>query len=187
MKKIEGKKEKKDEEKKKLPVLRTLQDEQIEIKKLNSEEDVENAFKLLKKSGFEVTKKEIEQIVKEGVSFGAYVSRILIAVGLGWKAYLNPKKVSISDGEPNAVYLEDVVVSLQYEGRGIRSMLIKAREKEALANKFLYSMAYISGDLPEGGIEDYIKERGGKLAKEYLLRGYEFHKTKDGTLAVKVF
>ena len=178
--KVDSKKEEKPK------ILRIMDDEQIEITKI-TESEVEDAHNLLLKGGFEVTESEIRNIIKDGLSFGAYVSRILIAVGLGWRAAFDTKKVLIVDGEPNSVYLEDIVVSLAYEGRGVRKILIESREKEARIQQLLYSISYVSGDLPEGDIAGYIKEKGNKLARLYLLENYEFHDTKNGILAVKVF
>lgn len=183
--KVESKKEKKkEEEKKKIPILRTLENENVEIKKLDFD-DLEDAVKLLSANGFEVTDKEVEHILKNGLSFGAYVGRLIVGVGLGWLACLDTKKVILVDGDPNSIYLEDVVISLAYEGAGIRSMLLKAREQEARTRKLEYSIAYISEDLPSGDLEDYIKERGKKLSQLYLLEKYEFYDTKNGILAVK--
>ncbi|MFA5049934.1 MAG: hypothetical protein WC501_02915 [Candidatus Micrarchaeia archaeon] len=180
------KEEKKQEEKKRIPEIRTIESENVEIKKLYLE-DSEDAMKLLMLNGFEVTKKEVEHIVKDNLSFGAYVGRQLVGVGLGWAACFDIKKVIIVDGIPNSIYLEDVVLSLAFEGTGIRSMLLKSREQEGLIRKFQYSIAYISEDLPMGELEDYIKERGKKLTQMYMLEKYQFFETKHGILAVKVF
>lgn len=180
------KEEKKKEEKKKIREIRTIESENVEIKKL-SLDDLEDAVRLLTSNGFEVTKKEVEHVIKDNLSFGAYVGRRLIGIGLGWAASFDINKVIIVDGIPNSIYLEDVVLSLAFEGTGIRSMLLKARESEGIERKFNYSIAYISEDLPMGELEDYIKERGKKLTQLYMLEKYQFFDTKNGILAVKVF
>lgn len=184
--KVDSKKEEKTEEKKKPHIFRTLDSEQVEIKKV-SIDDLEESVKLLSSNGYEVTGKEIEYILKDGLSFGAYVGRILVGLGLSWKSCFDTKKVIMVDGQPNAIYLEDMVISLAYEGAGIRTMILHSREQEALRLGLLYSIAYISEDLPTEGIEDYITERGKKMSKLYMLEKYQFYETKHGILAVKVF
>ncbi len=180
------KEEPKKEEKKKIPELRTLNSEIVEIKKLYLD-DLEETVKLLTINGFEVTDKEVEHILRAGLSFGAYVGRQLVGLGLAWIACFDMKKTILVDGDPNSIYLEDVVLSLAYEGRDIRNMLLKAREEEAKNRNLLYSIAHVSEDLPLGGLEDYIRERGKKQTKLYLLEQYEFFDTKNGLLAVKTF
>lgn len=161
-----------------------MQNENVEVKKLDIN-DLKDVLKLLRSNGFEVTDKEVEHIIRDGLSFGAYVGRLLVGLGLGWKACFDMKKEILVDGDPNSVYLEDVILSLAYEGAGVRSMILRAREGEAFVKKLDYAIAYISEDLPLGGLEDYIKERGKKLTKIYLLEKYDFFDTKNGILAVK--
>jgi hypothetical protein len=91
----------------------------------------------------------------------------------------------ITTGEPNALYLEDPAVLLAYEGRGIRRILLKEREKEAGEKGLKYVMGYLYEDIPKGNISAYIREAGSQLEKLYLSEEYEFHRTDRGILAFK--
>ncbi|MBI2079122.1 hypothetical protein HYT84_00025 [Candidatus Micrarchaeota archaeon] len=161
-----------------------LDEDQTEVKKL-SLEDVEDAAKVMLKCGFEVTEKEVADIVKIGMSFGTYVNRMLVGVGLGWPTTFNYEKRTLTGKELNALYMEDPAVLLSHEGRNIRRMLLHEREKEAVKNNLDYSIAYLYQDLPRGEISDYIRETGSQLEKLYLSEQYEFFRTDKGVLAVK--
>ena len=169
---------------KKKPVLQLWDEDQIEVKKLE-EEDVDDILPVLRKCTFEVTRKEISGIISFNMSFACYVNRMVVGVGLAWTARYDPDRKSIVTGEPNAVYFEDPAVLLAYEGRGVRRILLRSREKESKSKSFEYGISYISEDLPKEGVESYIKEAGSQLEKLYLSEGYSFFKTKDGLLAVK--
>ncbi len=172
------------EEKKKAKFVHLLDEDQVEIKCLD-EEDAEDALKIMQRCSFEVTEEEVEKVISYGTSFGCYVNRMLIGVGLGWPAsYDNERKIIIGGGY-NAVYLEEPAVLLMYEGRGIRRILLRARERAATSSKYKYTIAYLSEDIPKGNVVDYIKEGGTQLEKLYLSEDYEFFRTSKGVLAVK--
>jgi len=174
----------KKKEVKKINVVRTMQNENMEIKKLTVD-DLDNVVKMFSMSSYDATEDELKQILLDDLSFGAYVARVLVGVGLGWKSCFDESRSILIDGELNAIYLEDVILSLAFEGVGIRSSLLKAREDEAKDKSLHFSVAYISEDLPPGDFYDYIKERGSKLTKMYLLRNYNFFESGSDVLAVK--
>ncbi len=181
--KVDEKKDQKTEKEKK-KFLYFLDQDELEIKRLNAE-DIEEVVKVMRKCAFDVTEKEVAYILNYNMSFGAYVNRMLIGVGLGWPAHFSLKQKKIVGGEPNAMYLEDAAVLLIYEGRGIRRILLKERETEGKNKNFDYTVAYLSEDLPKMGVEEYIKETGSQLEKLYLSEGYEFVRTDRGILAIK--
>ncbi|MEM2909226.1 MAG: hypothetical protein QW590_02345 [Candidatus Bilamarchaeaceae archaeon] len=181
---VEEKKEKKEKVEKKPKFLHILDQDQVEIKILN-EGDVEDAVKVLKQCSFEVTDNEVRKIISYGMSFGCYVNRVLIGVGLGWPTSYDAEKRRFVGESYNAIYLEEPAVLLMYEGRGIRRILVRERENAALARNYRYTVAFISDDVPEGSITDYIKESGTQMEKLYLSENYEFFRTERGVLAVK--
>lgn len=159
--------------------------EEVEVKRLDSE-DIEDVVKVMRKCAFDVTEAEVRSIIKYEMSFGCHVNRMLIGVGLSWPANYNADKKAILGGEPNALYLEDPAVLLAYEGRGIRSILLKERETEAIRRKYSHTISYLYEDVPKGSsIVDMIKEAGSQLEKLYLTEGYEFFRTSKGVLSVK--
>jgi hypothetical protein len=178
------KEEKKEKEGPKVKFLHLLDEEEVEIKKLK-QEDVEECVGVMRRCAFDVTEAEVGSIVAYGKSFGAEVHRMLIGVGLGWPARLDIDKKMITSGEPNSLYMEDPAVLLAYEGRGIRRILLKEREKETLRSGFKYSIGYLYEDIPKGSIESYIREAGSQLEKLYLSENYEFFRTEKGILAFK--
>lgn len=185
-KKEEVKKEEKPEveEKKKAKFVHLLDEDQVEIKCLDSE-DVEDAVKIMQRCSFEVTEDEVKKVISYRMSFGCYVNRMLIGVGLGWPTSYDSEKRTIISDSNNALYLEEPAVLLMYEGRGIRRILLSARERSAISSNFRYTIAYLSEDIPKGNVVDYIKEGGTQLEKLYLSEDYEFFKTERGVLAVK--
>ena len=185
-KKEEVKKEEKaePEEKKKAKFVHLLDEDQVEIKCLD-EEDVKDSLKIMLRCSFEVTEEEVNKVVSYGTSFGCYVNRMLIGVGLGWPATYDHEKKILIGGAPNTLYLEEPAVLLMYEGRGIRRILLKARERSAISSNYKYTIAYLSEDIPKGNVVDYIKEGGTQLEKLYLSEDYEFFRTSKGVLAVK--
>lgn len=181
------KEEKVEEEKPTVPkrrFLHLLDEEHVEMKRLN-QDDVEETVKVLRKCAFDVTEGEVSSVVKHNMSFGAYVNRMIVGVGLSWPARLNFEKKTITGGEPNAVYMEDPAVLLAYEGRDVRRMLLKEREEDTKRGGFKYSISYLYEDVPKGSIVEMIKEAGSQLGKLYLSEGYEFFKTDKGILAMK--
>jgi hypothetical protein len=137
------------------------------------------------KCSFEVTEKEVSDIIKMGFSYGAYVDRMLIGVSLAWPAHYDEAAEDIAGENPNAIYNEDPAVLLAYEGRGVRRILLRKKEEEAIKHGFAYSVAYLYEDVPKGEVSSYIREAGSQLEKLYLSEKYAFHKTKKGVLAVK--
>jgi hypothetical protein len=133
-----------------------------------------------------VTDVEVRNIVTYGMSFGCYVNRMLIGVGLSWPAVYDPEAKLVRGGErTNAIYLEDPAILLGYEGRGVRRILLSQRESDAKAAGKAFGVAYLYEDMPRGSIVDFIKEGGSQLEKLYLSEGYEFFRTDRGALAVK--
>jgi len=161
-----------------------LDEEQVEVTRL-TEEDIPECVKVMRKCAFDVTEAEVKNIVDYERSYGAAVNRMIVGVGLAWPANLDTKGMVITSGEPNALYLEDPAVLLAYEGRGIRRILLKEREKEAKESGLKYVMGYLYEDLPKGDIAEHIKEAGSQLEKLYLSEEYEFHRTERGILAFK--
>ena len=186
-KKEEVKKEEKKpevEEKKKAKFVHLLDEDQVEIKCLDSE-DLEDAVKIMQRCSFEVTEDEVKKVISYKMSFGCYVYRMLIGLGLCWPTSFESEKRTIISDSHNALYLEEPAVLLMYEGRGIRRILLSARERSAISSNFRYAIAYLSEDIPKGNVVDYIKEGGTQLEKLYLSEEYEFFKTEKGVLAVK--
>lgn len=181
--KVDEKKEVKDVGPKK-KFLHILDQDEIEIKKL-SRDDLEEAVKVMRKCSFDVTDKEVAMIIDYNMSFGCYVNRMLIGVGLSWPAHYDENEKGIRNGDANASYIEDPAVLLSYEGRGIRRILLKTREEDAKNSGYKYILSYLSEDLPKGGLEDYILESGSQLEKLYLSESYQFLKTDRGILAIK--
>ncbi|NYZ74151.1 hypothetical protein H0O00_03335 [Candidatus Micrarchaeota archaeon] len=162
-----------------------LDTEEVEIKRLTSE-DIEDCVKVMRKCAFDVTEVEVGNIVDYGKSFAATVNRMVVGVGLSWPAFLDLDEKKITSGEPNALYMEDPAVLLAYEGRGIRRILLKEREKEAASSGFRYAIGYLYEDIPKGdNIAHYITEAGSALEKLYLSEDYEFFRTEKGILAFK--
>lgn len=175
---------KKEAEAPKKKFVHLLDEEEVEMKRLDGE-DVEDCVKVMRKCAFDVTEVEVGNIVKYGKSFGATVNRMLVGVGLSWPAHLDLDKKKIVNGEPNALYMEDPAVLLAYEGRGVRRILLKEREKEALSSGMRFAMGYLYEDIPKGDIASYITEAGSSLEKLYLSESYEFIRTERGILAFK--
>jgi hypothetical protein len=161
-----------------------LDEEQVEMKRLDGE-DVEDCVKVMRKCAFDVTESEVGNIIQYGRSFGATVNRMIVGVGLAWPARLDVDEKKITTGEPNALYLEDPAVLLAYEGRGVRRILLKEREKEVVNAGMKYAIAYLYEDLPGGDVAGYITEAGSALEKLYLSEEYGFFRTEKGILAFK--
>ena len=177
-------KENKEIEARKAKFVHTLETEEVEIKRLDSE-DVEECTKVMKRCGFEVEEPEVANIVIFGNSFAATVDRLIVGIGLSWSAHLDLATKTMTADKPNALYMEDSAVLLAYEGRGIRRILVQEREKEAKLRGFIYSMAFLSEDAPKEHVAEYISEAGNAMEKLYLSEGYEFYRTEQGILAVK--
>jgi GNAT superfamily N-acetyltransferase len=174
---------KKEEPKKKF--LHLLDEEEIEIKKLNSS-DAAEVVKVMRKCAYDVTEAEVISIVGYEMCYGAYVNRMLIGVGLSWPAVYDAEEHAVKGGgETNAIYQEDPAVLLAYEGRGVRRILLRQIEESARSKGTDFSIAYLYEDLPKGSIVDFIKESGSQLEKLYLSEEYKFFKTDKGVLAVK--
>lgn len=163
-------------------------EEEAEIKKLDIE-DFDDVISIMRKAMFEIGKAEtrqIEGILKQGASYGAYVDRMMVAVGLAWPIAFNRATKKIGEGMANALYLEDVAILIAYEGKGIRQKLVRAREDGAKGMGLKYVVAIASEEVPkEEDVIQAIKERGTKIEKVYLERGYNFFKSKIGLIAFK--
>lgn len=163
---------------------RLLDEEEVEIKRLD-QEDIEECVKVMRRCAFDVTDAEVGSIIAYKKSFGATVNRMIVGVGLAWPAKFDFEMKKITSGEPNALYVEDPAVLLAYEGRGIRRILLSEREKDALNQGLRYVIAYLYEDVPKGNVADYIMEAGSQLEKLYLSENYEFMRTDRGILALK--
>lgn len=165
-----------------------IDEEEAEIKKLGME-DFDDVISIMRRAMFEIGRaeaKQIEEILKQGASYGAYVDRMLVSVGLAWPIAFDRATKTIGKGVANALYLEDVALLLAYEGRGIRQKLVRAREDEARAMGLKYVVAIASEEVPkEEDIIEVIRERGTKIEKVYLERNYSFFKSKIGLIAFK--
>jgi len=175
---------KKESESPKMRFINLLDEEEVEMKRLG-EEDLEDCVKVMRKCAFDVTEVEVGNIIAYGKSFGATVNRMLVGVGLAWPAKLDIDERRITSGEPNALYMEDPAVLLAYEGRGVRRILLKEREKEVMTSGLRYSIGYLYEDIPSGDIASYITEAGSALEKLYLSEDYNFFRTERGILAFK--
>ena len=161
--------------------------EEVEIKKLE-ESDVEEATRVMQKCMFSVTEKELSGIVEKGLSYGAFVDRILVGVALSWGVRFNPESRGFEEGEENALFLEDDAILLSYEGKGIRELLIEKREEEGEKLGFNYAVAITSQFNPEEEhVGKVIEQRGNKTEKVLQRRGYKFIKTKNGVVAYIVY
>lgn len=180
--KTDEKQAKKEPEKKKF--LQLWDEEQTEVKLLTAE-DVEDAVKVMRRCAFDVTDKEILYIANYLFSFGCYVNRMAVGVGLAWPTHYDPEERILRAGDANALYMEDPAVLLAYEGRGVRRILLRTREEEARRKGLKYAIAYVSEDLPKESVDEYIKESASHIEKLYLSEGYTFYKTSRGLLAMK--
>jgi GNAT superfamily N-acetyltransferase len=159
--------------------------EEVEIKKLR-ESDVEESAKVMRKCLFSVTDAEIGQVIARGMSYGAFVDRILVSVGLSWEVRFNPETLDFEEGEGNAIFLEDDAILLAYEGRGIRELLIEKREEEGRGRGKEYAVAITSSINPnDEKLGDAMMQRGNKTEKALIRRGYDFSKTPNGVVAYK--
>jgi len=161
--------------------------ERVEIKRLD-EEDLEEVVKLMRKALFEIgTKemKEIKDILRQGHSYGAYVERFIIGVGLAFPIYFDrTSKIFNSEEAPNALYMEDAAVLIDYQGRGVIEMLVEEREREAKVSGLEYVVG-ISGESIKGDIRSEIEQGGTLMQKKYLLLNYRFANTENGLVAFK--
>jgi hypothetical protein len=176
------KKQEVEEPKKKF--IHLLDEEEVEVKRLGPE-DIEDCVKVMRKCAFDVTEVEVGNIIAYNKSFGATVNRMLVGVGLAWPAKLEIESKKITSGEANSLYMEDPAVLLAYEGRGVRRILLKEREREAADSGLRYSIGYLYEDIPTGDIASYITEAGSTLEKLYLSEDYQFFRTEKGILAFK--
>ena len=158
--------------------------EEAEVKKLEPE-DAEEVCKVMQKCLFAVTEKEVGDVLELGMSYGAFVGRMLVAVGLGWAVHYNPESLEIESGEENAVFLEDDAVLLPYEGKGLREMLIGHREKAAKGEGLSYAVTITSPTNPDGSVNEIVMQRGTKTEKVLMKMDYKFFKTPKGVLALK--
>jgi GNAT superfamily N-acetyltransferase len=159
--------------------------EEVEIKKLNSS-DAEEAARVMRKCIFTVTDEEVLDIIRRGMSYGAFVDRILVGVGLAWGVSFNPETREFEEAKENALFLEDDAILLAYEGRGIRELLIEKREEEGKAQGFTCAVAITSQFNPEdANVGEVVRQRGNKTEKALLKRGYRFAKTQNGVIAYK--
>jgi len=161
--------------------------ESAQIKKL-TEEDIDDVVGLMRSALFEIGTNEIKQIkeiIAEEHSYGAYVEKFIVGVGLAWPVHFERTEKTFDTGqEANAIYMEEAAVLNEYQGRGIIEMLIEEREMEAKRNGLEYAVG-LCGELPEGDIRENIEKGGSLMQKKYLLLNYRFAKTENGLIAFK--
>jgi predicted N-acetyltransferase YhbS len=161
--------------------------ESAQIKKL-TEEDIDDVVGLMRSALFEIGTNEIKQIkeiIGEERSYGAYVEKFIVGVGLAWPVHFDrAEKTFDTEQEANALYMEEVAVLNEYQGRGIIEMLVEEREMEAKRNGLEYAVG-LCGELPEGDIRENIEKGGSLMQKKYLLLNYRFAKTESGLIAFK--
>jgi len=180
--KTDEKQKHKEPEKKKFSQL--LDEDNMEIKDLTIE-DAEDAVAVMRRCAFDVTDKEVTYILSYKFSFGCYVNRMPVGIGLAWPTHYSVEERILVAGEANALYLEDPAVLLAYEGRGVRRILIQARENKARMHGLKFAITYVTQDLPKESVDEYIREGASQLEKLYLSEGYTFYKTPRGILAAK--
>ncbi|HNT60959.1 MAG TPA: hypothetical protein PKJ97_03210 [Candidatus Bilamarchaeaceae archaeon] len=179
---IEEKKEEKASPK--MRVRSPIDMEEAEIKRLKPE-DTEEVTVIMRKCLFSVTDDEVREVLKRNMSYGAYVGRMLVAVGLAWGTAYNPSNLQLEGGYTNAIFLEDDAVLLPYEGKGLRELLVDHREIEGRAREFKFAVTITTPLNPDGNVDDVISQRGTKTEKVLMKMGYTFYKTRAGVIAVK--
>ena len=160
--------------------------EEVEVKLL-SVSDFDAVYPVLQKCLFAAEPDEVKEALSKNLSFGAYVDRILVAVGLAWPINFDPETMDFYNSEPNAVFLEDDAVLLQYEGKGLRKLLIEKREEKAKNSGFKYSVTILEVPDTSSGedINTIFSKRGNKTEKLLLSMGYKFIKQEDRIIAFK--
>lgn len=159
--------------------------EEVEVKLLGRE-DLEEAGKVMRKCLFSVSDEEIRKILDKGMSYGAFVDRMLVAVALSWGVLFNPEIRDFENGAENAIFLEDDAILLSYEGKGIRELLIAKREDAGRVRAFPYAVAITSQSNPhDENVGDAVKQRGNKTEKALMKKGYKFFKTRNGVIAYR--
>jgi len=179
---LDEKEEKKESQK--MRVRSPIDIEEAEIKRLKAE-DAEEVTNIMRKCLFAVTVEEVREVLKRDMSYGAYVGRMLVAVGLGWGAAYNPSNLELETGYTNAIFLEDDAVLLPYEGKGLRELLIDHREIEGRAREFQFAVTITSPLNPDSNLEEVVAQRGTKTEKALMKANYRFYKTRVGVIAVK--
>lgn len=158
--------------------------EEAEIKRLKAE-DAEEVTNIMRKCLFAVTVDEVREVLKRDMSYGAYVGRMLVAVGLAWGTGYNPSNLELEGGYTNAIFLEDDAVLLPYEGKGLRELLVDHREMEGRARELQYAVTITTPLNPDGDLSEVIAQRGTKTERVLMKAGYKFYKTRVGVIAVK--
>ncbi|MDD2655458.1 MAG: hypothetical protein PHQ80_02200 [Candidatus ainarchaeum sp.] len=158
--------------------------EEAEIKRLKPE-DAEEVTHIMRKCLFAVTEEEVREVLRRNMSYGAYVGRMLVAVGLAWGTAYNPTNLQLEAGYTNAIFLEDDAVLLAYEGKGLRELLVDHREMEGRAREFQFAVTLTTPMNPDGNVDEVVSQRGTKTEKVLMKAGYKFYKTRAGVIAVK--
>ncbi len=192
MEQMKEREEEKEEEKKKVerkPAFRPPRWEEkpafekVEVKRL-SEEDYEDVIALLRRRQYELTREvkgEIKRVLGLGYSYGAYVERALVGLVLAFPVGFDPVEKAIGQGD-NAVYMEEVVIALGFESKGIEERLIEEIERD---HKGKYIISLVSDNPPEEDLIAWVERHGTEFAKELVRRGYSLVKHGLGLLAVK--
>ena len=162
--------------------------EEIELKIL-TEEDIEDIVEVFKKVMVTIGNEElrgIREVLKEQLSFGAYVDRMLVGFILGWKICFDKDSKSIATCDnPNTLYMEDIAVLNEYEAKGVRKALLLEMEKVSKEKGIPFLLTIVGDNPKEEDIIKKIEEGGTKHTKLLLEKGYKFFKSEHGLVAYK--
>ena len=156
--------------------------EHVEIKKLE-EEDLDEALKIIGSFGIEINeelKKDLLEIIKEELSFGAYVDRVLVGVLLAFGVFYDGEEVK--ESPQNSSFIEDIYIINLYEGKGIREKLIEELIKESRERGLKYVLF-----LEDKIINPKEIDRERKIMRVLASFGFKFkiNEKENYTLALK--
>ncbi|RME78865.1 MAG: GNAT family N-acetyltransferase [Methanobacteriota archaeon] len=166
----------------------SIDSEQAELKKLEIS-DLDDVVSVMRKSAFEIgsaEKREIESVIKQGFSYGAYVDRMLVGVALAWPICFDDgrKQLSVCE-QPNTIYIEDLAVLNAYEGMGIREKLVNVIEEEGSSRGLSFIVSIVGENPKEDDIISVVENRGTKAERMFLSKNYKFFKSGYGLAAYK--
>jgi hypothetical protein len=165
-----------------------IDSEQVEFKILDSE-DIDDILSVLRRTAFEIgekEKREVQEIIDYGLSYGAYVDRLLVGLTLIWPLCFNEQtKAIFKCSEKNALYMEDITILIAYEGKGIREKLLELSEQLGSSKGYKYLVSVCGENPKEDDIKMVIEQRGTKIERALLNAGYKFFKGEYGLTAYK--
>ncbi|NPA22192.1 MAG: GNAT family N-acetyltransferase [Candidatus Micrarchaeota archaeon] len=151
----------------------------LEIKRLTPEDfnEVEEFFLSLGAVADTSELDDIEDIIEEELSLGAYVNGRLVGVLLGWVAGFNGAE--FIDDE-NALYFE-FDIKPEYDGEHIRHALLEKMEEIAKEEEFDFLLTELTEPLEK------LKVNPSLEAKVLIDRDFYFLKLEDSVVAFKKF